>query len=142
MRVRVARAPEAPRLSRAAALPRREQQVSPAAARLAAATGAVVEASGGMTTLAFAPAAAATPLTLARQLSESPPGDAPPSMSEVVPTQPAPALPPAPGGAPGPHPAPPAAVDLPEIYEYVIDHLRRDLLVERERMGDLLGGLP
>jgi hypothetical protein len=107
---------------------------------MAAATGAVVEAAGGMTTLAFAPAVAATPLTLARQLSETPPADAPPSMSEVVPVQPAPA--PAPGQAPGPHPVPPAAVDLPEIYEYVIDHLRRDLLVERERMGDLLGGLP
>jgi hypothetical protein len=111
--------------------------------RLAAATGAVVEQSGEMTTLAFAPAAASpAALTLARQLSESPPADAPPSMSEVVPAQPPPSAP-SPGQGPAPHPVPtPAAPDLPAIYEYVIDHLRRDLLAERERMGDLLGGLP
>jgi hypothetical protein len=103
----------------------------------------VVEQAGEMTTLAFAPAAASpAALTLARQLGESPPADPPPSMSEVVPVQP-PAPAPAPGHDPGPHPGPaPAAPDLPVIYEYVIDHLRRDLLAERERMGDLLGGLP
>jgi hypothetical protein len=29
-----------------------------------------------------------------------------------------------------------------EIYEQVVERLRHDLLVERERMGDLIGGLP
>jgi hypothetical protein len=29
-----------------------------------------------------------------------------------------------------------------DVYEQVVDRLRRDLLVERERMGDLLGDLP
>jgi hypothetical protein len=37
----------------------------------------------------------------------------------------------APGGAP----------DIDEIYEGVVERLRRDLLVERERMGDLLGNI-
>jgi hypothetical protein len=108
----------------------------------------LVEEAGGVTTLAFAPvgaapATSAAALTLARQLSESPPEGPPPSMSEVAPDQPAPA--PAPGPAPHPKPNPnpnPQPVDLPQIYEYVVDHLRRDLLVERERMGDLLGELP
>jgi hypothetical protein len=45
--------------------------------------------------------------------------------------------------------APPAAPpprtgdgpDMQEIYEAVVDQLRRDILAERERMGDLLGDL-
>jgi hypothetical protein len=33
----------------------------------------------------------------------------------------------------------PAPVDLDAIYEGMVDRLRRDILVERERMGDLIG---
>jgi hypothetical protein len=32
--------------------------------------------------------------------------------------------------------------DIDEIYEKVIEKLRRELLADRERMGDLLGDLP
>jgi hypothetical protein len=35
-----------------------------------------------------------------------------------------------------------ASPDVDEIYEQVVERLRRDLLFERERMGDLLGDLP
>jgi hypothetical protein len=94
-----------------------------------------------MTTLAFAPAGVSpAALTLARPLGEDAPSDPAPGTADVVPVQPA--APPAPGHGPGAHPVPAPAPDLPAIYEYVIDHLRRDLLVERERMGDLLGELP
>ena len=41
-----------------------------------------------------------------------------------------------------PAPAAQSGPDLDEIYEQVVERLRRDLLVERERMGDLLGDLP
>jgi hypothetical protein len=53
-------------------------------------------------------------------------------------------LPEAPPPAPAPAaPAPPAAgagADPDELYEQMIERLRRDLLDERERMGDLVGG--
>jgi hypothetical protein len=32
--------------------------------------------------------------------------------------------------------------DIDEIYDQVIEKLRRELLADRERMGDLLGDLP
>ena len=32
--------------------------------------------------------------------------------------------------------------DIEEIYDQVIERLRRDLLADRERMGDVLGDLP
>jgi hypothetical protein len=47
------------------------------------------------------------------------------------------AAPAAAGAAPGGASAP----NVDEIYEGVIERLRRDLIVERERMGDLLGNL-
>jgi hypothetical protein len=49
--------------------------------------------------------------------------------------------------AAGPAPGPAAgggqggSGNIDEIYEKVVDRLRRDLLVEREKMGDLLGDL-
>ena len=46
----------------------------------------------------------------------------------------------APAGAAPPAGAPAPTID--EIYEQVVERLRHDLLVERERMGDLIGGLP
>jgi hypothetical protein len=48
----------------------------------------------------------------------------------------------APAAAPTPPPQPPSAQPIDEIYEQVVGRLRRDLLAERERMGDLLGDLP
>jgi hypothetical protein len=51
-----------------------------------------------------------------------------------------------PAAAPAPAPAAPSAAhgstgDLDEIYDHVVTRLRRDLLREREQMGDLLGDL-
>jgi hypothetical protein len=46
--------------------------------------------------------------------------------------------------APAP-PAPPRGsgpADIEEIYDQVMQRLRRDLLADRERMGDMLGDLP
>jgi hypothetical protein len=54
----------------------------------------------------------------------------------------------APGsGAPPPGPAAggshaAASPETDDLYEHIIERLRRDLLSERERMGDLLGDLP
>jgi hypothetical protein len=53
---------------------------------------------------------------------------------------PAPVTGPAPGAAAAP--AGPAAPSLEDTYDYVLERLRRDLLIERERMGDLIGRLP
>jgi hypothetical protein len=50
---------------------------------------------------------------------------------------PAPAAPPAPSGGGGG-----GGGDIDEIYDQVIERLRRDLLADRERMGDVLGDLP
>jgi hypothetical protein len=52
---------------------------------------------------------------------------------------PAPAAPPAPAPAPG---GGGGGGDIEEIYDQVMQRLRRDLLADRERMGDLLGDLP
>jgi hypothetical protein len=55
-----------------------------------------------------------------------------------------PAATPAPAAAPSAAPgssAPPAQ-DPDLLYEDIVRRLRRDLLIERERHGDLLGGLP
>jgi hypothetical protein len=35
-----------------------------------------------------------------------------------------------------------AGSDIEEIYDQVMQRLRRDLLADRERMGDMLGDLP
>jgi hypothetical protein len=35
-----------------------------------------------------------------------------------------------------------ASPEMDELYEHVVERLRRELLFERERMGDLLGDLP
>jgi hypothetical protein len=45
-----------------------------------------------------------------------------------------------PGGAAGLLGAPAAAMpNIDDLYEGILERLRRDLLAERERMGDLLG---
>jgi len=60
-----------------------------------------------------------------------------PSEAASAPDVPVPAAP-----APTAPSPPSAAPQLDELYEHVVERLRRDLLVERERMGDLLGDLP
>ncbi|MGE3140801.1 MAG: hypothetical protein AB7O53_15215, partial [Thermoleophilia bacterium] len=44
------------------------------------------------------------------------------------------------GGLPGVPPLP-GMPDLDNLYEGILERLKRDLLAERERMGDLLGNL-
>ena len=56
-------------------------------------------------------------------------------------------VPEAPATVPAQPPTPPPApqhqaTDYEEVYDQVVERLRRELLVERERMGDLLGDLP
>ena len=63
---------------------------------------------------------------------------APPSATTTTTTGPA---------APAPAPPPRASAggaggDIEEIYDQVMQRLRRDLLADRERMGDMLGDLP
>jgi hypothetical protein len=78
-------------------------------------------------------------LARAPEVSDAESAPSPPQPTPAAAPAPAPApahaaAAPAPGGAPAP--------TLEDTYEYVVDRLRRDLLVERERMGDLIGRLP
>jgi hypothetical protein len=105
--------------------------------RLAAAARApLVPGSDGSATVVFAPTAfeaepspahvgAASAASIARfpDLRE---GSSPASVTAA-----APALAPVLAG--------PEALDIDEVYEQVVERLRRDLVAERERMGDLLG---
>jgi hypothetical protein len=64
-------------------------------------------------------------------------------MSAATSPAPAQATPPPSAAAPAPAPAAPAdGPPLDAIYEHVVGRLRRDLLLERERMGALIGGRP
>ncbi len=74
-----------------------------------------------------APPAPTTPATVFSTPSAPPPA----SPATLSSTRPAP--------APG---VPSSSASIDEIYEQVLERLRRDLLTERERMGDLLGELP
>jgi hypothetical protein len=74
----------------------------------------------------FAGAPAGAPPLLARE--EAIAQSAPEPVAAVQP-----AAPPAPAAPPGP--------DIDEIYEGVVERLKRDVLAERERMGDLLGDI-
>jgi hypothetical protein len=110
-------------------------------AQLARALGLPLEPQpDGSVAVSFASAAAApAPLSLlAREPSDD--GAAPALDGAVAPPPPAPAQ----AGAPAAPPAPagPPAPSLEDIYDHVVERLRRDLLVERERMGDLTGPLP
>lgn len=109
-------------------------------ARLADATGArLTQGEGGYETvvfprpsgLAFAPA-----VSLMRAADGAPEPAAQPAGDAPAAPQEAPAPAPAPGGGGG------GGGEIEEIYTQVIERLRRDLLADRERMGDLLGDLP
>jgi hypothetical protein len=82
---------------------------------------------------AFAPAA-----TLMRAPDAEPPAAPSPGPSPGTSTVPAPTTAP----APPPPPAGGGSTDIEEIYDQVMQRLRRDLLADRERMGDMLGDLP
>ena len=131
--------------SRPATVARAEAPAAPArgfggtsGARLAAATGGILRQEDGETeTLvfprpegrAFAPAFA-----LMREPDPAPADGQAPSAAAQAATPPSPApAPPAQGGGGG---------DIEEIYDQVIERLRRELLADRERMGDVLGDLP
>jgi hypothetical protein len=104
-------------------------------ARLARATGGSVYNDGnGLDTVVFPasddPGQVAAPAAPVLMRAEAEPA------TPVTTTQP----------EPPPAPAPPSAAghasDMDDVYEHVVDRLRRDLLAERERMSDLLGDLP
>ncbi len=124
-----------------------------AAQRLADATGAeITPADGAFTTVDFGSALRrpATEPLLSRAAS-GPVGGAPEaalgwapanvSLPEAAePTAVAANGGPPGGGAGASHAA--TSPDVDELYEHIVERLRRDLLFERERMGDLLGDLP
>src|SRR5205823_13330821 len=99
--------------------------------RVARATGAVLatEPATGFETIEFTePARFAEPAPEAPTLFRAPESTAAPS--SILSPAPLPSVPPT------PHPA--ASPNVDELYEHVLERLRRDLLSERERMGDLL----
>jgi hypothetical protein len=135
----VARTPAAA-ASPARPLAARNPQTS--GSRLAAATGGTLESDDGETVTvvfprpaesAFAPAA-----TLMRAADPEPPAASAPAPSAVTTTAPTAATAPAPPASPGRS----GGADIEEIYDQVMQRLRRDLLADRERMGDMLGDLP
>jgi hypothetical protein len=125
---------------RAAAAPSGIRRAPTSGSRLATATGATLSRGDeGYETvvfprpsgLAFAPA-----VSLMRAAEDAAPAEAPAGAGPAAPqSSPAPA--PAQGGGGGG-----GGGDIEEIYTQVIERLRRDLLADRERMGDLLGDLP
>lgn len=154
------------RASRAADVP----QSTTAAHRVASAAGAALEwEPGGRAAVTFPPPGAPTAaVSVARLESDAPlsppahsaePGIAPPA----VPAAPAAAPPvpqplgssaaappvPEPLGTSATAPPPPrplgtsaGVASIDDLYDQVVERLRRDLLAERERMGDILGQLP
>jgi hypothetical protein len=105
-------------------------------ARMARATGGSFDSDGnGMDTVVFPASAdlgqAAAPAAPVLMRAEAEPA------SPVTTTQPE--SPPAPAA---PFPVGHVSADMDDVYEHVVDRLRRDLLAERERMSDLLGDLP
>jgi hypothetical protein len=128
------------------AAPSPDSERSTSGTRLAEAAGAVLSrADDGLETVDFPWASppseivTTAPSVPAALLSRAP-ADAAPEPEEIDAPPATPPEAPAPTGRPSP--APPSAPDMDDVYEQVVDRLRRDLLVERERMGDLLGDLP
>jgi hypothetical protein len=137
------------RVVREPARPRSDSQLRSTAGRhLAEVAGTTfARSSDGLETVDFvwppweeSGAAPASVASLSRLAAESSPepaaSEAPAAAPSAAPTA-APALP---SGAPAP--AAHGGSDIEDIYEQVVQRLRRELLVERERMGDLLGDLP
>jgi len=136
--IRLVEAPAAGNRRQQSDAVRAEPRVS--AGRLAAATGGIVSrAPSELSTVAFAPPEEflyppelPPPALLARQPAEA---SAPAPEATEAPAQ---------AAAPAPHAPVPAGAGGPElddIYDHVLRRLRRDLLREREQMGDLLGDL-
>lgn len=119
----------------------------PAPERLALAAGAtLLPDSDDQATVVFPPPRGQVAPLLAR--SEATPSAplAHTTTATVFSTPPAPA-PASPATLSSPRPVPAPAVpsssgSIDDVYEQVLERLRRDLLTERERMGDLLGDLP
>jgi len=133
--------------ARAQAAPLGRRAAPTSAARLAEATGASVshDADSGAETVTFprpSGAAFAPAVALMRAPDDSGTGGADNQGGEPAPA----AAPAAPPSQPAPAPAPSSGGggggDIDEIYDQVMQRLRRDLLADRERMGDLLGDLP
>jgi hypothetical protein len=99
--------------------------------------GALSVDGGGRETVSFpapSPPVESSAAAMVFRATEQPEPAAPTSTPSAVAAQAMPSHPAAP---------PPAALpQVDELYEHVVERLRRDLLVERERMGDLLGDLP
>jgi hypothetical protein len=106
-------------------------------ARLAAATGAAFSSEpGGIETVVFPRPAglqAASDGTLSRADSDARNDNASGNQGSAPSAPSAPSPPPPAGGGGG---------GIEEIYDQVIERLRRELLADRERMGDVLGDLP
>jgi hypothetical protein len=160
---RVAARIASPQLTRASS-PRRDSHPQPSVRtsgeRLAGATGAALhrELANGLETIEFPIASAAGSGTadagLGSALARAAAGaGGPPSPGAAVGQAPAAGAAAQPaeapegeggvashGGASASHAG--ASPEADDLYEHVIERLRRDLLSERERMGDLLGDLP
>jgi hypothetical protein len=148
--LRLVTAPQAttaPMVARTAAAAPASRPVGARAARtsggrIAAATGGTVESDDGeLVTVVFprpAESAFAPAATLMRAPDTEPPAAPSPGPSPGTSTVPAPTTAP----APPPPPAGGGSTDIEEIYDQVMQRLRRDLLADRERMGDMLGDLP
>ncbi len=135
---------EAPRQLQQAAAGAGSRRTPTSGARLAAATGATIsQGEEGYETVVFprpAGMAFAPAVSLMRAADPAPATGAQPAASDATAAPqgaPAPAPPPAQSGGGGG-----GGGDIEEIYTQVIERLRRDLLADRERMGDLLGDLP
>jgi hypothetical protein len=117
------------------------------AARLAEATGATVsyDEATGAETVSFPHPSDAAAFAPAVELMRAP-DHSTESGEQGVGEAAAEGAAPAQAAAPEPQPSPSAGGggggDIDEIYDQVIQRLRRDLLADRERMGDLLGDLP
>ncbi len=138
-------APPLPVSSRPAAVARAEAPAAPArgfggtsGARLAAATGGILRQEDGETETLVFPRPQGRAFAPAFALMREP--DPAPAEAPGAPAEPAQAA--APPASPAPAPREGGGGDIEEIYDQVIERLRRELLADRERMGDVLGDLP
>jgi hypothetical protein len=125
-------------------MPRSRPGAPTSGERLAGATGATLhrEVAGGQETIEFFPGDSDVPASvIARAPSGAPAAAEAPAAETPAPSgAPAAGGAVAAGGASASHAG--ASPEADDMYEHIIERLRRDLLTERERMGDLLGDLP